>query len=138
MTAAFFAVLAVAVVAVIGIGIFLVVRKGRRKAPSAGYDRTAPQPAGPTAIPPGSPAPPGAAPRAATTFPAGRASSTDRLRKVASIAAERIGKHKPRTEVSRSHAPQASPRWWPRHSTYRRMWCRRPNLLRRQDDARRS
>jgi len=44
MTATSSAVLAVAVVAVIGIGIFVLVRIGRREAPSPGYDRTAPRP----------------------------------------------------------------------------------------------
>ena len=43
MTTTSWAVLAVAVVAAIGIGIFVVVRKRRDKAPSVGYDRTAPK-----------------------------------------------------------------------------------------------
>ena len=42
MTPGFWALLAVVAVAVIGIGIFIVVRKARPKAPSAGYDRTSP------------------------------------------------------------------------------------------------
>ena len=41
MTVALWTVLAVVV---IGIGVLIVVRKGRGEAPSAGYDRTAPQP----------------------------------------------------------------------------------------------
>ena len=43
MTPELWAVLAVAVVVVIGIVIVFVVRKARDKAPSVGYDRTAPE-----------------------------------------------------------------------------------------------